>query len=126
MAKPKEGLTEKFTSFLSFKLGAYQGLGLYENYPTNFNKLMPKFATDLLAQLHALGYKSPDEIPAIERVAMERGKEECAKTHFKPDWKIGAQEIKDATEEGVRAGILIGGADKVPDMIKEVERAAME
>lgn len=37
--------------------------------------------------------------------AYKAGHKECAKTHFKPDWKIKAQDIYDATEEGKRAGI---------------------
>lgn len=46
--------------------------------------------------------------PKIEDVAeicFKAGKEECAKTHFKPDWKIKAKDIKDATEESRKATI---------------------
>jgi len=32
------------------------------------------------------------------------GKEECAKTHFKPDWKIKAKDLKEGMEESYKAG----------------------
>ena len=49
----------------------------------------------LIKQARNEGYKT----------GKQAGKEECAKTHFKPDWIIKAQDIKDATEEGRKAGI---------------------
>ena len=33
------------------------------------------------------------------------GMAKCAETHFKPDWEIKAQDVKDASEEGFKAGI---------------------
>ena len=56
-----------------------------------------------------------DLIPAYGRALMrirktgydegfKAGQEECAEKHFAPDWPIKAKDIKDATEEGRRAG----------------------
>jgi hypothetical protein len=36
------------TSVLSFLLGKYQGLGLFKDYPNNFNEMMPQLADELM------------------------------------------------------------------------------
>lgn len=46
-------LLKDFTSFLSFKLGEYQGKGLYKNYPGNFNTLIPELARELLDEVQS-------------------------------------------------------------------------
>lgn len=43
----KDLLLTDFTAFLSFKLGEYQGKGLYKNYPDNFNNLISELAKEL-------------------------------------------------------------------------------
>ncbi len=37
-------------------------------------------------------------------LAFKSGKEECAKTHFKPDWKLTSEEIRRVGEEHFKAG----------------------
>lgn len=38
---------EEFTAYLSFQLGRYYSMGLFEKYPNNFNKLMPQIAKEI-------------------------------------------------------------------------------
>ena len=38
-------------STLSFLLGKYQGLGLFQNYPDNFNLLIPQLADELVKNI---------------------------------------------------------------------------
>lgn len=37
-------------------------------------------------------------------IAFKAGMEECTKTHFKPDWKIRAKDLQEATKESFQAG----------------------
>ena len=53
--------------------------------------------------------------------SFEAGKAECAKTHFKPDWKLKAQDIKDATEEGYKAGKQEGRKEVVERWLKQLK-----
>jgi len=41
------GKIPDLVSTLSYLLGKYHGLGLYNNYPDNFNNLIPEFAKEL-------------------------------------------------------------------------------
>ena len=41
------GTIPDLTTSLSYLLGKYMGLGLFENYPDKFNELMPKMAEEL-------------------------------------------------------------------------------
>jgi len=55
----------------------------------------------------------------------QAGKAECAKTHFKPDWIIKAQDIKDATEEGFKAGEDQGYGDGYITGVNDATRKAV-
>lgn len=37
-------------------------------------------------------------------ISFKAGMAECAKSHFKPGWMFKAHEVKEATEEGYKAG----------------------
>ncbi len=55
-----------------------------------------------------INLKRPDVIKIAQEALAEAhkaGKEECAKTHFKPDWKIKAKDLKEGMEESYKAGI---------------------
>ncbi len=51
--------------------------------------------------------------------AYQAGKAACAQTHFKPDWKIKAKDIKEAEQEGYEAD-----AQAVIDEIEQVKKPA--
>lgn len=44
-----------FCSVLSLKLGYYMASGLMDNYPENFNKMMPRIAEEILEILKDKG-----------------------------------------------------------------------
>ena len=53
-AMTEDKLLQEFTSVLSLNLGVYMGKGLFENYPEQYNKLIPEFAKELLEGLERL------------------------------------------------------------------------
>lgn len=53
--KTKEGMVKvninHFTQLLSFELGQFMAQGLLENYPDNFNKLIPEMAKSIAEKI---------------------------------------------------------------------------
>lgn len=101
MAKPQEQLIEKMGDDIYNSLKEIQ--------KEEQVKLGDKaFIADFLSEkLHTLGYKSPSEIPAIERAAMERVFEKIEKlwTTYECNW------FQDIKFQALRSSLL-GKEDK--------------
>jgi len=68
---------------------------------TSLTDNQQKIVDKLLEKQAEIAWKARD--PEIAE-AHKAGKEECAKTHFKPDWKIKAKDLKEGMEESYKAG----------------------
>lgn len=82
--------------------------------------------TDIVDVLKAIGYKSPDEIPAIERAAMERVLKELrdrVAIEFKKSMEESRQEPFDASNLNDEHKILWKGhANAYSEVISEIDR----
>jgi hypothetical protein len=66
----------------------------------------------------ASNFKLGKEIASTQaKISFKAGLDECAKTHFKPDWEINAKNLKSGMEEAKKAGIK-----EVIDWINEDSR----
>ena len=55
-------MNENLTRLLSFKLGIYLGKGLFQNYPENYNKMIPELAKELLSETQEITRKEIGEL----------------------------------------------------------------